>query len=239
MPRKRMSGADRKEAIIKAARPLFARNGFNGTSIRSIAKAAGVSEGLLYKHFLTKDALYKEIARYVLDLASIFNPEMSKLKPGTDTLVKYAYRTIRVILFEVPGLKEAQYWHERLLYRSLIGDNRYARVHFKNLKNSILAPFQKCIEASIRDGDMIADDIEPSNKYWFLHHLAMSMNLCYLSDDPSTRKAWVYEGPKEELARQILLFLLRGMGMTQEAISRYAKLDRLEAFFLSLFSGKK
>ena len=37
----RMKGTDRKQAIIEAARPLFAQNGFNGTSVRTIAKAAG------------------------------------------------------------------------------------------------------------------------------------------------------------------------------------------------------
>ncbi|MBW1815043.1 MAG: helix-turn-helix transcriptional regulator [Deltaproteobacteria bacterium] len=51
----RMKGVDRKQAIIEAARPLFAQNGFNGTSVRAIAKAAGVSEALLYKHFPSKE----------------------------------------------------------------------------------------------------------------------------------------------------------------------------------------
>ena len=232
----RMNRADRKQAIIEAARPLFAQNGFNGTSVRSIAKAAGVSEGLLYKHFPSKDDLYKEILGYVVDLSGIFSSEISKLNPGAESLVKYAYLTIRLILFEVPAFKEAQYWHERLLFRSLVGDSRYARAHFKNIQDYFVPEIQKSIEAAIEDGDMEGSDIEPHNKFWFFHHLAMAMNLCYLPDDPLNKKALVYDGPKEELARQMLMFGLRGMGMTNEAITRYHQPDELEAFFNRLYS---
>jgi AcrR family transcriptional regulator len=37
---------------------LFAANGFTGTTTNQIARAAGVSEALLFKHFPTKHALY-------------------------------------------------------------------------------------------------------------------------------------------------------------------------------------
>jgi AcrR family transcriptional regulator len=37
---------------------LFAANGFTGTTTKQIARAAGVSEALLFKHFPTKHALY-------------------------------------------------------------------------------------------------------------------------------------------------------------------------------------
>ena len=73
---------------------------------------------------------------------------------------------------------------------------------------------------------MLANGIDPANNFWFLHHLAMAMNLCFLSDEPAV----VYDGSKEELARQILLFGLRGMGMTPEAIARYYRPDELELF---------
>ncbi|MDF0668581.1 MAG: TetR/AcrR family transcriptional regulator [Nitrospira sp.] len=43
--------------MISAATSLFAANGFTGTTTKQIAKAAGVSEALLFKHFLTKRAL--------------------------------------------------------------------------------------------------------------------------------------------------------------------------------------
>ena len=227
----RMKGADRKQAIIEAARPLFAQNGFNGTSVRAIAKAANVSEALLYKHFPGKEDLYKEIQGYVVDLSGILSSEMNKLKPGAESLVKYVYLTIRLILFELPAFKEAQYWHERLLFRSLVGDNRYARTHFKNIQELFMPLVQKCIEAAIADGDIKGSAMDTPKEYWFIHHLAMAMNLCFMTDEP----AFEYGGTREEMAGQMLEFCLRGIGMTSEAIARYTRPDELKAFFSRLY----
>jgi AcrR family transcriptional regulator len=47
--------------LISVATSLFATNGFTGTTTKQIAKAAGVSEALLFKHFPTKHALYTAI----------------------------------------------------------------------------------------------------------------------------------------------------------------------------------
>jgi AcrR family transcriptional regulator len=57
----RSSGQERQASIIAAAAALFAQKGFNGTTTREIAKTAGISEALLFKHFPTKRALYAAI----------------------------------------------------------------------------------------------------------------------------------------------------------------------------------
>ncbi len=57
----RPSGMERHASLIAAAASLFARKGFNGTTTREIAKSAGVSEALVFKHFPTKRALYGAI----------------------------------------------------------------------------------------------------------------------------------------------------------------------------------
>jgi AcrR family transcriptional regulator len=49
-----------REQLLKIAVEMFAENGFAGTSLRSIAKKAGVSPALLIHHFGTKEALIKE-----------------------------------------------------------------------------------------------------------------------------------------------------------------------------------
>lgn len=51
----------RKAELTEAAMELFANNGFAGTSISSIAKKAGVSKGLVYNYFKSKEELVKEI----------------------------------------------------------------------------------------------------------------------------------------------------------------------------------
>ena len=56
-----MTGDLRRQLILGAAKRCFARNGFAGTTTKSVAAAAAISEGLLFKHFPTKSALYAEI----------------------------------------------------------------------------------------------------------------------------------------------------------------------------------
>ena len=57
----RVSSGDRQASLISAAASLFAAKGFNGTTTKEIAKAAGVSEALVFKYFPTKRMLYAAI----------------------------------------------------------------------------------------------------------------------------------------------------------------------------------
>jgi len=57
----RMPGDQRREQILHTAVDLFSRRGFKGTTTKEIAKAAGVSEAIIFRHFATKDELYGAI----------------------------------------------------------------------------------------------------------------------------------------------------------------------------------
>src|SRR3984893_16114283 len=61
MPGK-MSSEQRRAAIVKAVSLVFAEKGFDGTTTRELADAAGVSEALLFKHFPNKEALFTAIS---------------------------------------------------------------------------------------------------------------------------------------------------------------------------------
>lgn len=50
-----------KEKIQDAASCLFAQKGVAGTNVQEIADRAGISIGLLYKHYKTKDELFNEL----------------------------------------------------------------------------------------------------------------------------------------------------------------------------------
>ena len=51
----------KKHELVRAAIRLFAENGFDGTTTLRIAKAAGVTEPLIYYHFNNKDGLFTHI----------------------------------------------------------------------------------------------------------------------------------------------------------------------------------
>lgn len=57
----RLAGKERSRAIVDATLEVFARHGFRGATTRRIAEAAGVSEALVFKHFPTKEKLYRAI----------------------------------------------------------------------------------------------------------------------------------------------------------------------------------
>ncbi len=52
---------DRREQILREATILFAANGYDGTSIRVIAKSCGITEAAIYRHFENKEDLYESV----------------------------------------------------------------------------------------------------------------------------------------------------------------------------------
>jgi AcrR family transcriptional regulator len=56
-----MAGPERRAAILAVAHRLFARQGYHGTSTGEIARAAGCSEAVLYRHFASKQALFSAV----------------------------------------------------------------------------------------------------------------------------------------------------------------------------------
>ncbi|WP_125704931.1 TetR/AcrR family transcriptional regulator [Lacticaseibacillus daqingensis] len=55
--------SDKQKAVLRASLALFAKQGFARTSTSDIARAAGVSEGTVYKRFKTKDDILQAILR--------------------------------------------------------------------------------------------------------------------------------------------------------------------------------
>jgi TetR/AcrR family transcriptional repressor of mexJK operon len=54
---------EKRAAILAAAKALFIRNAFAGTSMDAIAADAGVSKLTVYSHFGDKDNLFREVIR--------------------------------------------------------------------------------------------------------------------------------------------------------------------------------
>ncbi len=54
---------EKQEKIITAALELFAKEGFKNTPTSKIAKQAGVSEGLIFRHFTNKEGLLEAIIK--------------------------------------------------------------------------------------------------------------------------------------------------------------------------------
>lgn len=57
----RMSASDRRTQLVDIALTVFSQKGFNGTTTKEIAAAAGVTEAIIFRHFPNKQALYQAV----------------------------------------------------------------------------------------------------------------------------------------------------------------------------------
>lgn len=67
---------DKQQKIVEAAVKIFAEKGYTATSTSEIAKAAGVAEGTIFRHFGTKEnLLFSVIVPFLMEAAPIVADE--------------------------------------------------------------------------------------------------------------------------------------------------------------------
>lgn len=133
-PRYRRRKEDRPQEITAAAFEAFAEKGFAGTRVDDVAKRAGVSKGLLYLYFKTKEELFKAVVKSVVirrvdqlienvettELSAedfIRGPLLSFLKqvPGSPVAI-----VIRLLISEGPRHPDlADYYYENVVAKGL------------------------------------------------------------------------------------------------------------------------
>lgn len=222
-----MSHDLRRELILSAAKRCFARNGFAGTTTKSVAAAAEISEGLLFKHFPTKSALYAEILAEECQ-ADPGLTVLLGLPPSTDTLVTLIRGVVDyfVAIPRAPEQEPAQ--RLRLMVISHLNDGDFARVLFDKVGGVIGPAFVNSLERAIAAGDASRVGTKPINLFWFAHHTAMMAALTQLPVEPSLPTG--YDAGCE---RQLCEFILRGIGLNETIIE--TQLDR--EFSLDLPTG--
>ena len=213
----RLDGDERRKAIVRAAVPLFARRGFAGTTTRELAEAAGISEALLFRHFPSKQLLYREI----LLLGCEGDPaleQLASLQPSTATLVFMVRFMVRRFLLGSDIERSEIESRLRLVLHSFLEDGAYARELFETIADRVIPMFAASIEAATAAGD-IAPRREPAaNRFWFAQHVAAMLAFATLPG----QSCMPYEGTLDELVEEASAFILRGMGMSDAAIAAAA-----------------
>ncbi len=64
---RRARSGERRQRILEAARACFGDAGFAGATVEAIAQRAGVSNGLLYQFFRSKEHLFEVVLREIID----------------------------------------------------------------------------------------------------------------------------------------------------------------------------
>src|SRR5271156_1596777 len=147
----RMTSDLRRQLILGAAKRCFARHGFAGTTTKSVAAAASISEGLLFKHFPTKSALYAEI----LAEECAADPELHRLlelEPSTETLVVLIREMVRHFqeVQAMPDQQEAQ--RLRLMLASHLDDGEFARLIYDKIGGLIGHVFDASLKRAVEAG---------------------------------------------------------------------------------------
>lgn len=82
-----------REKIQNAARELFEKRGFDGTSVDDIAKKARISKGLVYSYYESKEKLfevvmYENFQRFVQDLMPVMGDEKASIDEIMERVVE-------------------------------------------------------------------------------------------------------------------------------------------------------
>lgn len=115
---------DRKRQIVSIATDMFAQRGFDKVTVNDLAKACGITEPAVYRHFKSKDAIYDAVLDSFeerLDSATLF----ASLKTEED--VEALLRTLALHVITFFGSNEDI--HRLLLYATL-NDHPKARQVF-------------------------------------------------------------------------------------------------------------
>lgn len=222
-----MTGEERKLAIVRAVLPLFARQGFAETTTKDLAKAASVSEPLLYKHFPSKEALYLEIQKYC---CSGIDPVVQKLMdfpPSTSSLVRLVYWLLRALTLGQPAGAIDWDTRHRVMLKSLLEDGSYARSMYQNRFEGFCSKIEACLAAAEATGDVVASPVRMGSRALFAHHVGAWMAVAHLPAQPAID----YKLSREQLLEEAIWFSLRGMGLTDRAMKAHCEPGKLREFF--------
>jgi AcrR family transcriptional regulator len=132
----------RRQQILHAAVPLMERSGSHAVSMQSIAAAAGVSVGLIYRYFASKQELVRAVTEGVLEemrllLAEALEPEEDPVRQIAGAFA--AYCTV------IRDNRQAV----MLTYREANTLEDEGRKAVKELEIRTLAPLRSAVEAAV------------------------------------------------------------------------------------------
>jgi AcrR family transcriptional regulator len=148
-PRYRRRKEDRPQEITEAAFAAFAEKGFTATRVEEVARRAGVSKGLLYLYFKTKEELFKAVIR------SVVRPRLDALTRTLDSPDSSAEAIIRGPVLDfmkrVPGSPVSVVI--RLLISEAPKHPDLVDYYWDNVASRGLAALRQLLERGVANGE--------------------------------------------------------------------------------------
>jgi len=220
----RLTADERRQSIIELVMDLFAEKGFDGTTTRELAQAAGISEALLFKHFPNKQQLYLSVLEACAEepgYAELVSNRILAKAPSSSTLVLMVHF---IMMHFIKGLGTNKGNIERLTVQSLLSDGEFTRMTINKVAETWLRKFEDCLKSAAEAGHMRENPVLPHLRLWFIHHIAFSV-LLHLR--MPTSAAIDYKVSKDELVEQASWFALVGLGIKEEVIRQLYHVEQI------------
>jgi TetR/AcrR family transcriptional regulator len=151
-----MPACDRRTQLLEIALNLFAKKGFNGTTTKEIAAAAGVTEAVIFRHFPHKQALYQAVLESQIGCTG-FQEWMAEAQACMDRNDDEGlFRAIaKIIIRSYSG--EAR--HERVMLFAALEGNEQGLAHYRSFSIPIFELLRVYIVRRQREGALA--DFDP------------------------------------------------------------------------------
>jgi AcrR family transcriptional regulator len=148
-PRFQRRKEDRPAEITEAAMHTFAEKGYASTRVEEVARRAGVSKGLLYLYFKTKEDLFKAVIR------SFVSPRLDALIEMIETTELSAEAFLRGPFLEFA--KSVPHTPARMLVRLLVAEGPkhpdLIAWYWENVVSRGLGAIRSIIEKGVGNGE--------------------------------------------------------------------------------------
>ena len=196
---------ERKEKILEVGIKEFASKGYEKANINIIAKKAGISIGLMYKYFCTKEDLFITCIQRGM---SILDDAVDEILQSDDKLIVKAEKLIRTTC--QLSQRDANYVK---LYNEITSerDSEKAMEFAKAIEGETSKKYVKCITDALAKGD-VRQDMDPRLFAFFLDNLLTSLQFSFTCDYYRNRLE-IYTGvnvaelSEDQIVRQLLKFI--------------------------------
>ena len=170
----RMQAGARRQQLLDVAAELFAINGYRATTTAELARAAGVTEPILYRHFESKLDLFLNLIEEVGN--AMLNAWREAVEQGSDD----GNARLRRLLAANPAADEPHLSRARVLVQALCEAERepeVARLLRRHFNETVR--FVRDTLTDLRDYGTLDGDIDPEVLAFTLVHLGLGFNLLY------------------------------------------------------------
>lgn len=153
--RRRLPSEDRRRQLIDQAVKLVSQRGFSGTRTKDIAAACGVSEAILFRHFATKEDLYRAILESHADEAGSREWMLEMKRLASERKDRELVHTLASRL--VRSFRENSAFHRLMLYAWLEGHAMADMAH-QQLGQPMFDFLKKYVTQRQREGAFVPGD---------------------------------------------------------------------------------